>query len=227
MAIEPRRSELVKKKPLPDATPLRKGFYLRRGKRMFDVLFALAILPLILPIMAVIYVGMLHQGNVFFVQERVGQNGKSFRCYKFRTMRVGAETILAELCDTDYEVAEEWCLNQKLAHDPRVTRLGKTLRKSRLDELPQIINILLGQMSFVGSRPFLPSQRAAYNAAGGEKYYDGKPGVTGSWQVFQGENSVFAERASFDNLYFRDISFGTDIKIIFITIYVALKFNGK
>jgi len=142
--------------------------YLGVPKRLFDIVLALLIMPAVAPILAVLWVlTRLDGGPGFFGQERVGKDGRRFTCWKLRTMVVDAERVLADLCASDPKVAEEWHVNQKLAKDPRITGVGRFLRKSSLDELPQILNILWGDMSFVGPRPFTVGQEHLYVAAGG------------------------------------------------------------
>ena len=201
-------------------------FYVRYGKRAFDVALALALLPVLLPVMVIIALGMAHRGNVIFVQDRVGKGGKVFRMYKFRSMRVDAEAYLEELCSIDPVIAREWELNQRLDPDPRVTRLGHILRRTKLDELPQIVNILRDDMSFVGPRPFLPSQQAIYDACdGADSYYTLRPGVTGPWQLDQERDKRFVSRARYDAHYALKCNLAEDYAILLRTALIPLKMS--
>lgn len=205
-------------------TGLRDSFYTRRGKRVMDVALALMLLPILLPVMAIIALGMAHRGHVIFAQDRIGRGGKVFRMYKFRSMRVDAETYLEELCASDPAIALEWDLNQCLDPDPRVTKLGHILRRSKLDELPQILNILLGDMSFTGPRPFIPSQRDVYDACpGSNTYYELRPGVTGTWQIDRKRSKRFVLRAQYDAIYATECSLSLDLALILRTVLLPLK----
>lgn len=199
-------------------------FYLRHGKRWFDVMLGLGLLPVLLPLILLISFGMVHRGHVFFVQERVGRGGKRFFIYKFRTMRIDAEAYLQDLCASDPAIAQEWNANQSLDPDPRITRVGKWLRRSKLDELPQIWNILRGDMSFVGPRPFLPSQQAVYDScAKSSIYYKLRPGITGLWQISQKRNKLFVTRAKYDQAYGNKVTLLSDCKVIIKTAAIPFK----
>jgi exopolysaccharide production protein ExoY len=212
----------------PTRSIVRETFYTRHGKRALDVALALTLLPLLLPVMAVIALGMVHRGHALFVQERVGRGGKRFTIYKFRTMRVDAEAFLKELCASDPAIAREWEQNQRLDPDPRVTQLGKWLRRTKLDELPQIWNILRGDMSFVGPRPFLPSQQPIYDACDdADAYYALRPGVTGPWQLDRERDKRFVVRARYDAAYARDTSAAADCAFLLRTAVVPLKLSGR
>ena len=203
-------------------------FYIRYGKRAFDVTLALVLLPILLPVMLLIALGMAHRGQVLFAQKRIGRGGKSFWIYKFRTMRVDAEAYLVKLCASDPAIAQEWAMNQCLDPDPRVTKLGKLLRRTKLDELPQLWNVLRGDMSFVGPRPFLPSQQPIYDARDGAKiYYEIRPGVTGPWQIDQERDKRFVVRAQYDYEYVRKITFMTDCALLLRTTLMSLKLSSR
>ena len=201
--------------------------YLGAPKRLFDIVLALVILPVVAPILALLWVlTRLDGGPGFFGQERVGKDGRRFTCWKLRTMVVDAERVLADLCASDPTVAEEWHVNQKLAKDPRITGVGRFLRKSSLDELPQILNILWGDMSFVGPRPFTVGQEHLYVAAGGTAYFHLRPGVTGSWQIEGRGTTRFVDRVRFDEDYYSKASLGCDLRLIGKTFGVVLKGTG-
>lgn len=201
---------------------------MRRGKRVMDVALALMLLPILLPVMAIIALGMAHRGHVIFAQDRVGRGGKVFRMYKFRSMRVDAETHLEELCASDPTIALEWELNQCLDPDPRVTKLGHILRRTKLDELPQIVNILRGDMSFVGPRPFIPPQQDMYDACPlSAAYYHMRPGVTGPWQLDRERDKRFVVRAQYDADYAEECAAALDWALLVRTAVVPLKMSGR
>lgn len=139
-----------------------------------------------------------------------------------------AEAVLAELCENDPEVANQWTIYQKLDKDPRITRIGRILRATSVDELPQLINVLRGEMSLIGPRPFMTDQEQIYRSAGGISYFKMRPGITGSWQVSndRGETS-FSERVRFDNHYYQNCSLPHDVSIYVKTIGVIFKRTGK
>jgi len=164
-------------------------------------------------------------GGAFFGQTRVGLGGRTFTMWKFRTMVACAEAVLAQYLAANPAAQAEWELNQKLKHDPRVTRVGRILRKFSLDELPQFWNVLVGEMSFVGPRPFFISQRALYGDAY-DVYTRVRPGVTGLWQV-SGRNKLdYDERIHLDEYYVRNWSIWLDIYILLRTCWVVLRGDG-
>ena len=212
----------------PRSVPLSFRPYRAFGKRALDLLMALALLPIIGPVLLVLALLVKTDGGpAFYVQKRVGRHGKHFNCLKLRSMRIDAEAVLAELCRTDPDVRAEWELYQKLDKDPRITRVGNFLRKTSLDELPQLINVLVGDMSFIGPRPFLPSQHALYTSAGGSAYFKLRPGISGPWQVSSRNASTFVERVQFDETYLRSLSLCGDIRIALKTVAVILRASGK
>ena len=196
-------------------------------KRGLDIaISALAILflaPLMLPIALLI---RRHDGGAaLFVQDRIGLHGETFRCYKFRSMVVDASARLEALLEADPAARAEWEKNQKLINDPRITRLGAFLRKSSLDELPQLFNILKGEMSIVGPRPIVRGEIARYGAD--FSFYAGvKPGLTGLWQVSGRSDTTYEERVALDVAYVRDWSFLGDIGIILRTVPAILASKG-
>ncbi len=197
----------------------------RTAKRAFDVISALTALVVLSPFFVVIaLIGKLDGGPAFFVQDRYGLNGKTFRMIKFRSMRVNAEAHLKKLLAEDPIAAAEWRSYQKLKCDPRITPLGAILRKTSIDELPQLVNVLRGDMSLVGPRPMLPDQIAAYGPAI-SVYVNVRPGITGKWQVGGRNETTFRERASIDASYVKSWTFWGDIVIILKTIPALL--NSK
>ncbi|WP_208347311.1 sugar transferase [Pseudaestuariivita rosea] len=203
-------------------------FYTSIGKRAFDLLLAAIILPVILPILSVLWVCVrLDGGPGFFGQERVGQNGRRFTCWKLRTMCLNAEAQLHRLCAADPKLAQEWYENQKLENDPRITRVGRFLRASSLDELPQIWNVIRGDMSFIGPRPFTSDQEHLYLAAGGRAYFKLRPGISGLWQVEGRNDTTFVDRIKFDNRYYDQASLLCDLVILLKTAGVVISRTGK
>ncbi len=197
-------------------------------KRLLDVGVVLMAAPVVLPLLSLILLlTWLQGGSPLYVQHRIGRGGRRFRCWKVRTMVRDADAVLAQLCESDPAIAAEWAQNQKLANDPRITRLGRFLRKSSLDELPQLWNVLTGTMSLVGPRPFMPEQQALY--AGGQvdaAYYRVRPGISGLWQVSRRNAGGFAERVHYDEAYARSLSLKSDLAILWRTFSVVLKATG-
>ena len=203
----------------------REPLYRRVLKRVLDVGFVLMALPIVLPVVLVLAAVLKASGNKpFFTQERVGLGGKTFRLWKLRTMVPDAEERLRDHLRTDEAARREWDAYQKLSHDPRITEFGQFLRKSSLDELPQLWNVLIGDMSLVGPRPMMLDQQELYP---GSAYYALRPGLTGTWQISDRNQSTFAQRAEFDAEYERDLSFFKDLKILLATVGVVLRATGK
>lgn len=202
--------------------------YAGPGKRAFDLMILLVILPVVLPLMVVMLaLSALGGGRPFYSQTRVGQDGRTFRCWKFRTMIPDADAALPKLLAENPGLAEEWARTQKLARDPRVTRVGALLRKTSLDELPQLWNVVNGTMSIVGPRPFTPEQRAMYpGGLGAADYYLMRPGMTGLWQVSRRNRGSFAERAAYDTAYWTQIGPIMDLRILLRTVGVVLRGTG-
>lgn len=193
------------------------ALYRRAGKRLFDLTLALIITPLIVPIIALLWVMTTRDGGSgFFGHRRVGRDGRVFRCWKLRTMVVDAEAKLHEHLERNPEAAAEWAMDHKLVDDPRITRLGRFMRKTSLDELPQIWNVFRGEMSFVGPRPIVRVELHKYGIHR-PVYLSMTPGITGLWQV-SGRNDVsYSERVQFDVDYSHDLSLFTDIRLIAMT----------
>ena len=201
--------------------------YQRVFKRLIDTLLVVVSLPIVVLVIGGLALIIRRDGGpAFFVQPRVGLNGEVFPCFKLRTMHVDAEARLAEMCATDPIIAAEWHRDQKLRIDPRITKVGCFLRRSSLDELPQLFNVLRGEMSIVGPRPFLPSQEELYRRAGGRAYYAMRPGITGSWQVAGRGDTRFVDRVGFDDNYHSRLSFREDLMILLKTVGVVIKSTG-
>jgi exopolysaccharide production protein ExoY len=165
----------------------------------------------------------LDGNNPFYTQERIGRNGRVFRIMKLRSMVPGADEVLVNYLVANPEARAEWDATQKLKSDPRITTVGRILRKTSLDELPQLINVLVGDMSLVGPRPIMVNQKALYP---GRRYYDMRPGLTGLWQVSDRNDCAFVERVRFDDAYHRIMSFWTDAAILVRTIKVVVRGTG-
>jgi len=160
-------------------------------------------------------------GPAIFAQDRIGHGGRVFRCYKLRSMVVDSQARLEALLESDPAARAEWEATQKLKNDPRITRLGQFLRKSSLDELPQLWNIFMGEMSIVGPRPIVQNEIAKYGADF-IYYTDVRPGLTGLWQVSGRSETTYEERVALDVEYVREWSFFRDIKVILLTIPAIL-----
>lgn len=201
--------------------------YERFGKRPVDIFCAAFLLMLSAPLMVAITLGlMLTGGTPVFAHRRVGRDGISFRCYKFRTMRKDSSRVLRFVLRTDPAAAEEWAGAQKLLDDPRVTRIGLFLRKTSLDELPQLFNVLRGDMSMVGPRPVTDRELPRYGRFL-QAYLAVRPGVTGLWQVHGRGTTLFSERVEMDVAYIRKIRLLTDLKLMFQTAEVVLRRSGS
>lgn len=201
-----------------------RSVYARFFKRGLDFLLVLCVLPLVLPLMVLLTIMVSLDGSApFYSQLRVGRCGRSFRLWKLRSMVPNADAQLEKYLQSDPAAREEWEVTQKLKNDPRITTFGRFLRKTSLDELPQLWNVLRGDMSLVGPRPMLLEQAQLYPGA---DYYHLRPGVTGLWQISDRNDSTFAARASFDARYAKDLSFGSDVRIMAQTVGVVLRCTG-
>lgn len=197
-------------------------------KRGFDVTTAtvgiVALAPLL--VMLALLVKFTDGGRVIYGHTRIGRNGKVFRCLKFRTMVENGDEVLVAHLARHPEDSEEWAATRKLQNDPRVTRVGAVLRKLSLDELPQIFNILRGEMSFVGPRPVVSDELALYGTSA-NYYLKSRPGLTGLWQV-SGRNDVsYGTRVAFDRHYVENWSFTFDLKILIWTVPAVFSSRGS
>ena len=208
-------------------TGLRFQPYNPAWKRAFDMCFAIALLPLLGPVIALLWVlTKLQGGSGFFGHKRVGQNGKIFKCWKIRTMVPDAEARLAKYLSDNPNAQAEWDRDFKLTNDPRITRFGNFLRRTSLDELPQLWNVIKGEMSFVGPRPIIESELHKY-AEYKHAYLTLKPGVTGVWQVSGRNDVTYEERVAMDVGYHNTIGFWFDLQIIAKTAKAVLSRTGK
>ncbi len=194
------------------------------GKRWLDLLLLALLAPIAAPLVLLFAViASLDGGPAFYNHRRVGRGGRLFTCWKIRTMVPDADARLEEHLASDPAARAEWVSAQKLRDDPRITRFGAFLRSTSLDELPQLWNILKGDMAFVGPRPFTPDQTSLYR---GRSYYSLRPGLTGLWQVGDRNDATFAARAVDDARYARELSLGLDLRILLKTARVVLRRTG-
>ena len=207
-------------KTVPAAlSPYRGGL-----KRALDTLAILLSLPVVLPAILLLALVVMRDGSApFYRQTRIGRGGRLYTMWKLRTMVADAESRLETHLATDPRARNEWDTAQKLKTDPRITPFGRFLRKSSFDELPQLWNVLKGDMSLVGPRPMMPEQAALYP---GEAYYTLRPGITGLWQVSERNATTFADRAHYDARYEQDLSLATDLRILMATVRVVLRGTG-
>ncbi len=195
-----------------------------RAKRCLDIFLVVISLPIFLPlILGMMVLVAFYGGNPIYRQKRLGRGGRVFDMFKIRTMVPGADALLEDHLCKNPEARREWDESQKLKNDPRITSLGCFLRKSSLDELPQLLNVLKGDMSLVGPRPMMVEQRAIYP---GTAYFELRPGITGPWQVSDRNQSSFAERAVFDRDYLMSMSLSQDLSILCRTVSVVLRGTG-
>ena len=188
-------------------------------KRLVDIILALSAIVLLAPLLLICFFLTIttSSGPAVFRHRRVGFNGKPFDCLKFRTMVVDAPERLRHLLETDPVAAAEWTATRKLRDDPRITIVGEILRKSSLDELPQLFNVLRGDMSIVGPRPVTDEELERYGSSI-NSYFACRPGITGLWQVSRRRSTTYEERVSYDEFYAQNWSMTLDIKIIIFTL---------
>lgn len=199
------------------------------AKRVFDIVFSLLVLIVCAPVYLVLAMAIAYtsSGSVFYIQERVGKNYRRFGCIKFRTMIPNADRLLDQMMAESEDLRQEFSENFKLKQDPRITKIGKLLRMTNLDEFPQFINVLKGEMSVVGPRPLVPEEIERYGTAI-DRILTISPGVTGLWQV-SGRNDIpYADRIRIDVRYVKRRNLWLDLQIVFKTIYLMAmpKNNG-
>jgi undecaprenyl-phosphate galactose phosphotransferase len=203
-------------------SPVRQG-----SKRLFDVIVSVLLILMLLPVLLVI-AGLVAWGGgpVLYGHKRIGRGNRPFHCLKFRTMAVDSDKILANLLATNPEVAREWRQNFKLENDPRITRIGRFLRKTSLDELPQLLNVIRGEMSLVGPRPVVADELRYYYGENAGYYHMVRPGITGLWQVSGRSQTTYDRRVFLDTCYVRNWNLWTDVAILFNTVPSVLGGNG-
>lgn len=196
-------------------------------KRIFDLLCSILGVIIVLPVALIVKVAYILTGDfksILYTQKRVGKNGKIIGIYKFRSMVYNADEVLEKLLK-DPKYKKEWDLNQKLEHDPRITKIGKILRKTSLDELPQFINVFLNDMSLIGPRPLVEGELDAHN--GNHQIYESvKPGITGWWACNGRSATTYEKRLNLEYYYVRHCSLWLDFKCIFMTIKTVITKSG-
>lgn len=197
-------------------------------KRAIDLIGAIFGMILLVPVAVVVKIAYMATGDfdsIFFVQDRIGKDGKIFRLYKFRSMVPDADKVLKKLLRENKAIREEYRAMRKLTNDPRITKMGAVLRGTSLDELPQVLNILKGDMSIIGCRPFLPRERKSMLS-----YYDDivtvKPGLSGFWQVSLRSRGTFKERLKMERYYAKNCSLSFDAEILWKTLMSVLTDEG-
>lgn len=208
----------------PTSSPRQPGLYRNYFKRLLDILAVLLSGIVVVPVIAVLaLIVALDGSSPFYWNNRVGRGGRTFRMLKLRTMVPDADNMLEQYLSRNAEARLEWNATQKLKSDPRITHIGRLLRKTSLDELPQLWNVLIGEMSLVGPRPMMPSQRSLYT---GTAYYALRPGITGPWQVSVRNESEFSQRVDFDTAYHQSLTLMTDVRLLLATVRVVLRGTG-
>ncbi|GAA0584683.1 sugar transferase [Craurococcus roseus] len=199
------------------------------SKRAMDIALSAAMLLVLLPVfLAISAIVAADGGPAFYSHKRVGRGGRTFGCLKFRSMRTDADRLLAELLARDPSARAEWEATRKLRRDPRVTPIGRLLRATSLDELPQLLNVLRGDMSLVGPRPVVQEELDQHYApaAATADYLSVRPGVTGPWQVSGRSDVDYRQRVALDSQYARNPSLRKDIMLLALTVIVVLRCRG-
>lgn len=207
-----------------EVKPTANGPYRSYFKRLFDITAIVMAAPVVVPVVLVSALLVARDGgSPFYTQMRVGQGGRRFRMWKLRSMVLDADARMEDYLDSNPEARLEWDSTQKLKADPRITRMGKFLRKSSLDELPQLWNVLRGDMSLVGPRPMMINQQQMYP---GMAYYALRPGITGYWQTAGRNRTTFEARAEYDDAYEAELSLKSDVKVLLATVAVVVNGTG-
>jgi exopolysaccharide production protein ExoY len=203
------------------------GVHYRWVKRLLDILIVCSFLPCLLPLLLIVavIVRISSPGPILYRQRRIGRFGREFELWKFRSMYVNSDEILRNHLQANDEAAREWAQSRKLKMDPRVTRLGNLLRRASLDELPQFINVLAGDMSLVGPRPIVSAEKAQYRDAY-FFYASARPGLTGLWQVSGRSDLTYHQRVALDEAYIRSWNLALDIQILWRTARVVCQSKG-
>lgn len=197
-------------------------------KRLFDILASIIGIIFLIPIIAIVkFMNICNKdfAPIFFSQQRIGKNGKEFKFYKFRSMVPNADDVLFKYLEENEEAAKEYKINKKIKNDPRITKIGRFLRNSSMDELPQLLNVLKGDMTLIGNRPYLPREKNDM----GSYYHDivkTKPGLTGLWQTSGRSNTTFEQRLKLESYYSNNCNIKIDIKIFFLTFIRVIKRDG-
>ena len=196
-------------------------------KRCVDIFLLLISSPVTIPLVLIvsILVKCTSKGPVFYGHKRIGRNGKEFKCWKFRSMAIDADKQLEKILAENPKMREEWERDRKFTDDPRVTKIGKILRKTSIDEIPQFFNVLTGEMSFIGPRPVTKPELEKYGSKA-DYVLTVKPGLSGMWQISGRSDTGYEERITLDSYYIQNWSVWLDLWIIIKTIYVVLKGKG-
>ena len=233
--LQEQEDELIKTKEIImdleqqgiEKTTLRELGY-RFIKRTFDIVCGLIGLICLIPLTVLVKIISVCSGDhksIFYTQKRIGKNGREFKLYKFRSMVPNADEILEQTLKMDKVRAEEWKKYQKFEHDPRITKIGNILRKTSLDEVPQFINVLKGDMSMIGPRPLVPGELDLHD--GNHEIYESvRPGITGWWACNGRSATTYAERLELEYYYVKNKSLWLDIKCVFKTISAVLTKKG-
>lgn len=197
-------------------------------KRLLDIVVGIVGIICLIPVTIVIKLCYMLTGDfhrIIFTQNRIGKNGKEFKFYKFRSMVPNADEVLFKLLKEDKKLAKEYKINKKLKDDPRITKIGRIIRRTSIDELPQLINIFKGDMSLIGNRPYLPREKKDMG-----EYFDDvvstKPGLTGWWQVNLRSRGTFKQRLEMEQYYSKNAGFRLDLKIFVKTFKVVIGRDG-
>lgn len=222
MVVSPAKLDAVHK---PEKDQRGYSVYQSVGKRALDISLIVLSAPISVFVILVCALAlMMEGGQPFYRQWRLGRNGQKFRILKLRTMVVDADKQFEHLMRSDPELRQEWETTQKLKNDPRITPVGNFLRKTSLDELPQLWNVLIGEMSLVGPRPMLPEQLPLYGPS--RSYFSLRPGITGLWQVSARNENTFSVRSRVDAVYARSLGFWQDVVLLIKTFGVVVKRTG-
>ena len=209
---------------MPQHVAAPNGVYRTYIKRALDIAATVVTAPIVVPFVALMALLISLDGhNPFYSQMRIGKNGRHFRMWKLRTMVHNADALLEEYLSNNATAKLEWDATQKLKKDPRITLLGRILRKTSMDELPQLLNVLNGTMSLVGPRPMMLCQQDSYTGRG---YYNLQPGITGLWQISDRNEGEFVGRVRYDDIYDRKVSLRTDLWVLIRTVGVVLRGTG-
>jgi len=204
--------------------PPRRGLYRNILKRVLDVAVIVMAAPVVVPLVGLMAFALARDGGkAFYTQQRIGKGGRAFRMWKLRSMVSDADARMEAYLASSPAARLEWNSTQKLKKDPRITKVGRVLRKTSLDELPQLWNVLIGDMSLVGPRPMMLNQRDLYP---GTAYYALRPGITGHWQTAGRNRTTFGARAEYDATYEARLSLWTDMKIMARTVGVVFRGTG-
>lgn len=211
---------------------IRKRLFLF-SKRTFDIFLSVIGCTMLIPLTIAIKIASILTGDrdpIFYTQKRIGRHGKTFKIYKFRSMVKEADAILEAKLASDPEFAQKYTKKMKLDHDPRITKVGQFIRKTSIDEVPQFINVLKGDMSIIGNRPYLPRERSRISHIAAPDTFNAiiatKPGITGLWQVSGRSSTSFAKRIEIEASYSETQGFFTDIKIFFKTFATVILKKG-